>query len=181
MGETIPMFDSPWHPSGPAMSSAKDDWLTPKWVVERVHRFGGIALDPCPAVGFNWVDSETCLGANNGLKESWETPGLVFVNPPYGRDIRKWTKRALAFRQLCGDIVLLVPARTDTKWFQELAAEAPAICFIKGRLKFIKPDTLEETDPAPFPSALVWFGTEGGFGDVFGDLGLVWERDEFRE
>lgn len=84
-----------------------------------------------------------------------------FVNPPYGREIGKWVKK-------CHDewinnkvtSVMLIPSRTDTRWFHDYILGKAEIRFIKGRLKFINLDyNGDEKDrklsPAPFPSMLV--------------------------
>ena len=56
--------------------------------------------------------------------------------------------------------VVLIPSRTDTKAFHKFAPRASRVFFIKGRLKFIDPETQRERDSAPFPSMLLEFGTQ---------------------
>jgi hypothetical protein len=80
----------------------------------------------------------------------------VFVNPPYGREIGKWVKKSyeegLKPNTL---VVMLIPARTDTRYFHDYILGKAEIRFIKGRLKFINLDgDGKETSPAPFPSML---------------------------
>jgi hypothetical protein len=70
------------------------------------------------------------------------------MNPPYGRDIGKWMKKAY---ESGATVVCLVPARTDTKWWHDYAMKGK-ITFIKGRLKFGS-----ALNSAPFPSAVVVF------------------------
>ena len=75
------------------------------------------------------------------------------MNPPYGRDIAKWMKRAYeTAKEGKGTVVCLVPARTDTKWWHDYAMKATHIIFIKGRLKFGNADA-----SCPFPSCFVIF------------------------
>ena len=69
------------------------------------------------------------------------------MNPPYGREIGKWVKKAYESKSL---VVALLPARTDTKWFHEFIYGKAEIRFIKGRLKFGG-----SSNSAPFPSMLV--------------------------
>ena len=80
---------------------------------------------------------------------------IVFCNPPYGREIGKWVKKAAQTNQTnLNDvpIVLLIPARTDTKYFHEFIYGKAEIRFIKGRLKFG-----DSKHSAPFPSMVVIF------------------------
>lgn len=95
------------------------------------------------------------------LSESPEKDGLtgrwgkrVYVNPPYGKEIRKWLHKAMI--ELTRDtevVVFLLPAYTDVKWFHEIVLpNAQEIRFIKGRLKFG-----EHKESAPFASMIVVF------------------------
>lgn len=73
------------------------------------------------------------------------------MNPPYGREIGKWMKKAYESAQAGALVVCLVPSRTDTRWWHDYAMKGE-IHFIKGRLKFGNAKT-----NAPFPSAVVIF------------------------
>jgi len=82
----------------------------------------------------------------------------VFMNPPYGREIKDWIKKAYE-ESLKKDtlVVCLIPARTDTSyWHDYIFPHAKDIRFLKGRIKFenIKGEALNS---APFPSAVVIF------------------------
>ena len=104
---------------------------------------------------------DVCADANNakcaiyfdenmdGLKQTWT--GKCWMNPPYGREISKWMKKAYESSQAGATVVCLVPARTDTKWWHDYAVKGK-ITFIKGRLKFGN-----AKNSAPFPSALIVF------------------------
>lgn len=150
-------------------SSKQDSWCTPKEVIDAIAWMGPIRLDPCsneqsivPAVfkydlkdGFDglehpWSHADMVGYYGGGVKK-----GLVYVNPPYGKEIGKWTKRAMVTASLfpADEIVMLVPARTDTKWWHEVVQETSAVCFWRGRLTF-----LGASSNAPFPSALLYFG-----------------------
>ena len=77
----------------------------------------------------------------------------VFVNPPYGTEISKWVEKS--YREGIKDntlVVMLIPARTDTKYFHDFILHRSEIRFVKGRLKFG-----EGKNSAPFPSMLVIF------------------------
>jgi len=92
---------------------------------------------------------------DDGLTSPWW--GSCWMNPPYGRQIHKWMKRAT---QQVGTepvdiIVALVPARTDTRWWHEWVMPfADEIKFVQGRLRFLK-NGVEEENSAPFPSAVI--------------------------
>ena len=76
------------------------------------------------------------------------------MNPPYGREQIKWIEKAYNESKNDAKIVCLIPARPDTKvWQNIIFPNASAICFIRGRLKFGN-----SKDSAPFPSALIVFG-----------------------
>ena len=82
----------------------------------------------------------------DGLKQEWK--GVCWCNPPYGREIGKWVEKA--YKSNCM-VVMLLPARTDTKWFHDFCLKG-IISFIKGRLKFGNAKNC-----APFPSMIVIF------------------------
>ena len=89
----------------------------------------------------------------NALEQDWQ--GVVWCNPPYGREQVKFINKALDEHKKHGStIVLLIPARPDTKvWQDVIFPNAEKVCFIRGRLKFG-----DAKDSAPFPCALVVFG-----------------------
>lgn len=114
--------------------SYSDDWATPKHIYDKYMSDGFI--DPCPlyANDFNFEPIDEKL----------------FINPPYS-NITKWVEYAINNHYYCGKkIVLLVPSRTDTKWFHKLLDYGVKLEFIKGRLKFGNSKT-----SAPFPSVLI--------------------------
>jgi phage N-6-adenine-methyltransferase len=86
----------------------------------------------------------------DGLKQKWK--GTCWMNPPYGRQIGEWLKKAYEESLKSVIVVCLIPSRTDTKYFHDYCMKASEIRFIKGRLKFGK-----ETNSAPFPSAIIIF------------------------
>lgn len=128
-------------------SSATPEHFTPPWILDLVEKVGPIGLDPCShpkseaikrahrvyMSSFDPKWGPIVLGPD-GLVESWnEFPqGLVFVNPPYGRELAKWAAK-MAKEKQCA-IIALVPARVDTGWWREL--NPIAWCALAGRLKF---------------------------------------------
>ena len=96
----------------------------------------------------------------DGLKSPWKVAeGAVFCNPPYGREVGKWVRKAYEEAQGGATVVLLIPARTDTTYFHDYIYGKAEIRFIRGRLRF----TDEEGNayaPAPFPSMVVVYNGE---------------------
>ncbi|MFH1318495.1 MAG: DNA N-6-adenine-methyltransferase, partial [Candidatus Omnitrophota bacterium] len=74
------------------------------------------------------------------------------VNPPYGKNIINWIKKGYEESKKGKTIVMLIPSRTDTKWWHEYVMKAKEIRFIKGRLKFGG-----SINSAPFPSCIIVF------------------------
>ena len=91
----------------------------------------------------------------DGLSKDWRGH-IVFCNPPYGREIGNWVKYAYEqSKERETTIVMLIPARTDTRYFHEYIYGKAEIRFVKGRLRFG-----DGTSPAPFPSMVVIFREE---------------------
>jgi len=138
--------------SGAVGFSSKDDtWSTPLTFYRRLDMEFNFTLDPCAsdsnAKCFKYYTEE-----DNGLIQDWggET---VFVNPPYGRDIKDWLKKAYEESQKPNTtVVCLIPSRTDTKYWHNYVMRAKEIRFVKGRLKFG-----DSKNAAPFPSAVIVF------------------------
>jgi len=136
-------------------SSATGNWATPKDFFQKLDwRFGPFDLDPC-ASAQNTKCSNFFTEAEDGLSKDWA--GFTsFVNPPYGRGIDKWIEKAyLSAKKNGTKVVMLIPARTDTKYWHDYVMKASEIHFVKGRLKFG-----DSKNCAPFPSAVVVF--DGG-------------------
>lgn len=77
---------------------------------------------------------------------------IVFCNPPYGRELPKWVKKSYEESKKGALVVMLLPARTDTRWFHDYIYGKADIRFLKGRLKFG-----DSKNAAPFPSMVVIF------------------------
>lgn len=130
-------------------SSATDNWATPQDFYDNLNSIFDFTLDPC-ASDENHKAPKYYTEADDGLAQSWDGE-RVFMNPPYGRAIGNWVKKAS--EQKGGLVVCLLPARTDTRWWHDYVVGGGAnICFLKGRLKFGG-----QKNSAPFPSAVVIF------------------------
>ena len=93
---------------------------------------------------------------DNGLEQSWNCGGAVFCNPPYGREIGNWIKKAYEEYLNGVTVVMLIPSRTDTKYFHNYIYGKSEIRFIQGRLAFTDEDG-NQYNAAPFPSMIVVF------------------------
>ena len=128
------------------------DWGTPQDLYNELDEEYGFTLDPC-ATPWNTKCDKYYTKEDDGLSKSWKGH-VVFMNPPYGREIIKWVKKASEEKSAC--VVCLIPARTDTKyWHEFIFPKAHKIMFIKGRLKFS--GNQNGSGSAPFPSAIVVF------------------------
>ena len=129
-------------------SSKTDMWATPQDFFDGLDKQYQFNLDVCAtkdnAKCTKYFDEET-----DGLKQKWE--GVCWMNPPYGRVIQQWMKKAYESSLEGATVVCLVPARTDTAWWHDYAVKGQ-ITFIRGRLKFGG-----SKNSAPFPSAVVVF------------------------
>lgn len=133
-------------------SSATDLWSTPQWFFDELDKEFHFTLDPC-ATDENHKCQEYFTKEQDGLCRSWYKT-TVFCNPPYGKEIGRWVEKAfIESRKPHTKIVMLLPARTDTRWFHNfIYGKASEIRFIKGRLKFG-----DCKNSAPFPSMVVVF------------------------
>jgi phage N-6-adenine-methyltransferase len=156
-------------------STGKDDWATPPELFEALDREFGFALDAaanstnhkCAA----WFGPDHPVEwCRDGLAADWAwTGGPIWINPPYSRGLQgRFIERAAAFvsRRVFGVpdrmVVMLLPARTDTKAFHAHIWDAERhrprawvreIRFLKGRVRFVGAPA-----SAPFPSMVVVFG-----------------------
>lgn len=136
-------------------SSERDDWETPQKFFDDLNNEFGFTLDPCCTHQNAKCDTHYTVD-DDGLAQSWERE-RVFMNPPYGREIGKWMRKAYEECVRNGALVVcLVPARTDTAWWHDWAMRGE-IRFIRGRLKFGG-----HKNSAPFPSAVVIFRKDEG-------------------
>ena len=143
-------------------SSVHHGWGTPPEVLRGLYEvFGGFDLDPCSSSASRRgaaVRAQVHFSAaEDGLSLPWH--GVVFVNPPYGREVGKWVAKARGEVEAgCAEVVVaLLAARTDTRWWHEEVAGAADVFLLRGRLKFGG-----GKESAPFPSALVVWGADEG-------------------
>jgi len=129
------------------------EWYTPP----EVFRWLGdptFDLDPCsaPPEFQSYVPAKVKLTRkDDGLHRAvWK--GSVWLNPPYGRGTGPWLSRM----GLHGDGLALVFARTDNGWFHDTIPNADAVLFLRGRIKFIRPDGSRGDGPGAGSMLLAW-------------------------
>jgi len=162
-------------------SSASEEWYTPGHIISRARRvLGEIALDPAS----NWIANKTVRAGRyfdkeqDGLAQEW-IADTVWLNPPYGRGIGAWVDKLVDAVE-AGQVkraLLLLPARTDTKWFRRLRGYPR--CFVGGRLRF-RGSKGEHSNAATFPSMIVALGDVDArlFEETFGDVGDIYLLNE---
>ena len=137
------------NPMSVHFSSVTPEWATPQYFFDELDAEFQFTLDPCCT-----TENHKCpryfTAEVDGLLQPW-SPERVFMNPPYGRTIGNWMRKAHFESQNGALVVCLVPARTDTAWWHNYAMRGE-VRFLRGRLKFGG-----HKNSAPFPSAIVIF------------------------
>jgi site-specific DNA-methyltransferase (adenine-specific) len=137
-------------------SSKSMEWATPQAFFDKLNEEFHFTLDPC-ADDINHKCDKYYTEEQDGLRQDWSGE-RVFCNPPYGREISKWCDKCFheVYSGGCELAVMLVHARTDTRWFHDYCYNKAEIRFVKGRLKFG-----DGKENAPFPSMLVIYRRGG--------------------
>jgi len=140
------------------MSSEKNYWETPQDFFEDLNKNYDFSFDLAASKDNAKCDNFFCEEDDSLTKDWHELKGNLFLNPPYGRELKKWVKKAYeeSLKKTDGCIVLLIPARTDTSYWHDFIFGKAQIKFLRGRLKFELNG--EAKDSAPFPSAIVIYG-----------------------
>ncbi len=148
-------------------SSNKDDWGTPGWLFEELHKQYKFTLDLCARKDnalLPWYCSDIGLGMmqdkDGNMKEMIWQEEIFFCNPPYGR---QWPEILHKIPPKAKGIFLL-PSRTGTLWFHHMLENATWVFFFQGRLQFA-----QAKYPAPFDSVLFGYGL---CADSLGKTGL---------
>jgi len=135
------------------------EWYTPTKLLNKI----GIDwdLDPASSVKANTlVKAKTFYTKeSNGLSKDWF--GNVWLNPPYGKDVPIWLDKALQEHEKNDvNVCALVFSRTDTLWFHDYATKFDQICFMKGRIAFVKAETMEKGSTSGAGSMLLTVGEQ---------------------
>lgn len=132
-------------------TTGRYEWGTPQRFFAELDREFGFTLDVCATEG-NAKCKTFFTKEQDGLIQEWT--GTIWMNPPYGRNIGLWLKKAAESR---ATVVCLVPSRTDSRWWHQYAMTASEIRYVCGRLRFVG-----APDGAKFPSAIVIFRNSSG-------------------
>lgn len=135
------------------LSSKNMNWCTPQDFFDELDLEFGFVLDVA-ATEKTAKCQRYYTPKTDGLTQSWQCDGAVFCNPPYGRQLGKWVRKAWQEAQTGQTIVLLIPARTDTAYFHDFIYGKAEIRFLRGRLYFTD-ESGNVADRAPFPSMVV--------------------------
>jgi hypothetical protein len=151
---------------------ASDEWYTPPYVFEAMAaRFDLDVASPGQHV-VPWIPAPRCL-VSDSLTLPWQ--GFVWMNPPFGgrNGLLPWLTKFFQH----DDGVALVPDRTSAPWWQDFAPKADAALFVRGKIKFLRPDGSTGNSPAQ-GTTLLALG-EQGIGALVNarrnGLGSLWE------
>ena len=137
------------------LTKMKQGWkancLIPDYIFDELNKEFNFNLDVC-ATDHNHKCDQYFTKEIDGLSQDWK--GVCWMNPPYGRTINQWLKKAAISARGGAIVVCLIPARTDTRWWKDYVLCASELRFITGRVKFGKSKV-----GAPFPSVIAIFGT----------------------
>lgn len=134
-----------WHSRG-------SDWATPQELYEELNKEFNFTLDVC-ASNWNAKHKNYFTEEQDALKQDWGK-SVCFMNPPYGKVLNDWMKKACDSAQNGAIVVCLVPAATDTAWWHDYALKGE-IRYLRGRPRFITPEgTWQQTFS---PSVIIVF------------------------
>lgn len=128
-------------------------WGTPKEVFSPINKEFNFTIDVC-AVAENTKCKRFFSTQDDGLSQSWKNE-ICWCNPPYGKDVVKWCKKALSERINGATTVLLIPCKTNTNWWHDLVIPYAEVRFLRGRVAFIYPDGHQSKHSLPWPLAFV--------------------------
>lgn len=137
-------------------SSASEEWETPYNFYSKLWVFFQFDLDAC-ATATNRKTYKFYSKEDDALSiPEWDSKTCVWCNPPYGRKIVEWVKKCDEQHRVYNrSVVMLIPARTDTKYFHDYIYGKYPVLFVRGRLHFNG-----SKHAAPFPSMLVFMVNE---------------------
>jgi phage N-6-adenine-methyltransferase len=128
--------DGRWHSRG-------SDWGTPHELFDKLDNEFHFTLDVCASY-WNTKVKKYFSENEDGLKKNWYK-NICWMNPPYGKVLNDWMKKAYEESQKGATVVCLVPAATDTNWWHEYAMKGE-IRYLRGRPRFLtKEGTWQQT------------------------------------
>jgi len=156
--------------------TGENEWYTPQNYLDMARQvLGGIDLDPASSEKANEFvgAAKIFTAADSGLDQEWN--GRVWLNPPYAQPAIAQFADKMVHEWNCERIeaaIMLTHNYTDTAWFHALAPAASAICFPRGRIRFVSPggDLASPTQGQAF----FYFGPQlDTFAKVFSEAGFI--------
>lgn len=161
------------------IENKSQEWYTPQSLLDTIYRIMEIDLDPASPAEPTVTARKHYTKKENGLLQPWH--GNIFLNPPYGRDILPWIKKTVSEYETGEpkNIILLVPAKTDTYWFNHLVSRCACFCTIQRRLHFISGENPNSKQTGTFASVLVLLSKDKEIINRFtrhcSELGYCWQ------
>lgn len=146
------------------------EWQTPAWLCEAVRSVAPIGLDPCghPASVVGARRQYLLANGEDGLALPWRVNAgeCVFVNPPWGKGIDQWVRRAVAVANEGPTVVFLGPSRLDSKWAQGLLRACTTVAILSPRVAYTDP--LGKNRTAPNVGSALWLLAPHGDATLYG-------------
>ena len=160
-----------------ANNSGENEWYTPPEYIEAARRvMGSIDTDPASSDEANEIikAKKYYTSKDDGLSQTWV--GNIWMNTPYAQPLVAQISESLASKYETREVkqaCVLVNNATETEWFQKMMNLCDAVCFLKGRVKFI--DKNGESTGAPLQGqAIVYLGkNKKAFAAEFGTMGKI--------
>ena len=139
---------------------ATDEWYTPPWIFEALGVEFSLDVASPGSTAVPWIPTKAHI-MGGSLEHDWRDlasdhgGGSLWMNPPFGarNGIRPWLEKLARY----GDGLALVPNRTGADWWQDFAQRADGLLFIRGKVKFLRPDGTEGESPG-YGNVLMAFG-----------------------
>jgi phage N-6-adenine-methyltransferase len=158
-----------------SLNSGENEWYTPPEYIEAARAaMGGIDLDPasCETAQANVKARRFYTIDDNGLEKKWA--GNVWLNPPYSKDlIGLFAEKVVSESERFLQAVVLVNNATDTAWFHRLVSVASAVCFFRGRIRFLDKTGKPANTPVQGQAAIYIGPNVDSFRRAFGGFGFV--------
>ena len=135
-----------------------DSWETPQSLFDVLNKEFNFDLDAAASQENTLVPAQYLTKETDSLVQDWShIASSVWLNPPYGRGVSRWVEKAYRESLQGCTVVVLIFARTDTRWWQRWAMKAAEVRLLEGRVHF---NQGERTGPATAPSAVLVFSEE---------------------
>lgn len=172
--------------AGRKSTQNKQDWNTPKKYSDAVFNlFGTVDLDPCSNIHSIIRSHNKVILPKDGLRDvDWSNYKSIYINPPYGRDIKRktsikdWIKKAYFTNYSHSEIeiAMLIPVATNTSHWKEYIFGKASICFLNDTRLVFRIDGKEENKGSPMACAMIYYGKrKKNFLKIFNDFGFTYE------